>query len=92
MGFGGDLKIGDMIGGNCSINIHTISQQNGLSLFINSNNSDGSEMNGYLRNCDVSCRNGFIKSRPFANLLNQLPLMILMKMLKMAMWGVGIFL
>ena len=57
-----DSKIGDVSGGNDYMNIHTLSQQNGLSSLINTNNSDNSEMNGDFNNGDVSCRHGFINS------------------------------
>ena len=50
-----------MIGGSGSMKNHTLYQQNGLISFINSNNSDYIDMNGYLNNVDVSFVIGLIK-------------------------------
>ena len=57
----GDVENGDFSGGNVSMNSHTLSNHNGLISFINSNNSDYIDMNGYLNNVDVSFVIGLIK-------------------------------
>ena len=87
----GYLKIGDVSGGNGSINIHTIYQQNGLRSLIISKNSDDSDMNGDLNNGDASCGNGFINSQILSHVRNPHPLMIQMGALKMVIQVVGIF-
>ena len=51
----GDVENGDVSGGHCYINNQTISQHNGLSSLMNSNNIDDIEMNGDFNNGDVSC-------------------------------------
>ena len=56
-----DVESGYVSGEHGSMNIHTVSQQNSLSSLLNYNNSDDIEINGDLKNGDVSCGIGLIK-------------------------------
>ena len=49
------MKMDDVSGGYGYTNIKNISQHNSSSSLINYNNSDDSDVNGYLKNGNVSC-------------------------------------
>ena len=57
---GGYMKMDDVSGGYGYTNIKNIPQHNSSSSLINYNDSDDSDVNGYLKNGNVSCWNGFI--------------------------------
>ena len=58
----GVFENGDVSGVNAHTNIHTLYQQSGLISLINSNSSEGIEMNDELMNGDMSSGTGLINT------------------------------
>ena len=57
-----EVEKGDLWRGYCSINSHTVYQQNGLKLLMKYNDRDDMDMNANLHNGDISSVIGLLNS------------------------------